>query len=350
MQYKAERIAPQLRGPGIWESIKELISSPPKTFDVLQLEVSSVCPARCTYCPHTTMREHWKNSFMSEQTYANAWSLFRQSRRVHLQGWGEPFLHERFFDFVELARRADCSVSTTSCGMFMDEKLALRLVKSGVDIIAFSLAGTTPAGNSSRVQADFEQVCAAIKLLQKIRKEHMAVHLEVHLAYLLLASGVDELYRLPDLLDELDAHAAVVSTMDFIPSTEMTHEAFMPWEQEKIAQAREVLEEVAVSATKRGRDIYYSLPLPEPRNNCLEHISSSLYIAANGDVSPCIYVNLPTDTVDPLRRVYGNVNTQDPFEIWHSPAFTAFRQGLLTGESDENCKNCPKRFAVGNRE
>lgn len=342
--------APGLRGPGVWEMVKGLLTGSPKLFDVLQVEVSSACPARCVYCPHTTRAAVWRSEAMSAATYAAAWPLMRNARRVHLQGWGEPFLHRRFFDFVELARRADCQVSTTSCGLIMNEDLALKIVKSGLDVVAFSLAGTSEAGNRARQGAPFGRVCAAIKELQRVRKARMAVHLEVHVAYLVLASQIDELRGLPDLIDELEAHAAVVSTMDFIPSPELAHEAFMPWERDKIARARAVLEEISAVAAARGREIYYSLPEPEPRRACLEHIERSLYIAADGSVSPCIYVNLPTIEDDPLRRVYGNVNDGDPLAVWNDPAYAAFRRGLAEGEPDANCRDCPKRYAVGNRE
>lgn len=342
--------APHLKGPGLWESILSIAGSRPKMFDVLQIEVSSSCPARCIYCPHTTKADIWKSGVMSAETYAAAWPLFRQSHRVHLQGWGEPFLHKRFFDFVALARRADCQVSTTSCGLLMSEELAVKIVKSGLDVVAFSLAGVSEGGNYSRQGAPFGRVCEAIRTLQRVRKDLYGVHLEVHIAYMALASQIEEMRGIPALLEELDAHAAVVSTMDFIPSAEMADEAFMPWEQEKIAHARAVLEDVASEAAAGGRDVFYSLPVPEPRATCLEHIERSLYISAEGEVSPCIYVNLPTNEEDPLRRVYGNVNHGDPLAIWSNPEYQAFRKGLAEFKPDENCVDCPKRYAVGNRE
>lgn len=342
--------APHLRGPGVWETVRSLVAPPSKMFDVLQIEVTSACLANCSYCPRTVQRERWKNAYMSDQTYANAWPLFRQARRVHLQGWGEPLLHRRFFDFVELARRADCQVSTTSCGLLMNEGIAAKLSRSGVDIIAFSLAGTDQPGNASRGEDAFERVTQGIHILQKTRKALMAVHLEIHIAYMLLASRIEDLRGLPGLLGELDAHAAVVSTLDFIPSADMAHEAFMPWEQDKIAHARAVLEEVAAQARADGRAVFYSLPVPEARDTCLEHIERSLYISSDGSISPCIYVNLPTKGEDPLRRVYGNLNHDDPLGIWASPGYQAFRRGLATREPDANCRDCPKRYAVGNRE
>lgn len=341
---------PAFKEPGVLGLIKELFSGGPRVFDVIQVEVTSQCPSLCSYCPHSTKQDIWKKRHMSDEVFAGLWPMLRQSRRVHLQGWGEPFLHPRFFDFVAFARKAGCQVSTTTCGLFMTEEYAVRLVKSGVDIVAFSLAGSDAESNAVRHGSDFYKVIESIHLLQAVRKKLMGVHMEVHLAYLVLASQVNSLKDLPALMNELDVHAAVVSTMDYIPSLALESEAYMPWEQEKIAVARKLLEEVSAAAQENGREVFYSLPMPEPRNTCLEHIERSSFVDAEGHISPCIYVNLPTSEDDPLRRVYGKVGKDDPMQVWNSPEYTAFRQGLATGRPDDNCADCPKRYAVGNRE
>ncbi|MDL2307370.1 radical SAM protein, partial [Desulfovibrio sp. OttesenSCG-928-C06] len=354
--------SPALKGPGIITSVLEAFFGAPRRFEVLQIEVTSHCPASCSYCPHSTMKDGWLSRHMSAATFAALWPLLRQAKRVHLQGWGEPLLHPRFFDFVEVARRAGCRVSTTSCGLMMNGDIARRLVRSGIDVIAFSLAGTDEASNASRRGAPFSKVCESIKILQQVRKKLVGVHLEVHIAYLLLASGLDALDRLPELLEELEAHSAVVSTMDFIAAPELAPEAFMPHESEKIAAARAVLERVSARSAEQGRNIYYSLPVPQARADCLENVGSSMYIDADGRISPCIYVNLPlADSVDyPLRRVFGRAGDDDPLEVWERPEFNRFREAVKSGAADvasaaesancqldANCLDCPKRFAIG---
>ncbi len=99
----------------------------------------------------------WQSRLVEDQTFAALWPLMRQCVRVHLQGWGEPFLHPRFLDFVRVALRAGCAVSTT-CGLRMDEALAEAIVDSGMDVVAFSLAGTDEASNASRRGIPFARV------------------------------------------------------------------------------------------------------------------------------------------------------------------------------------------------
>lgn len=342
---------PARKGPGIWRMIRETFGSKRRLLDVAQIEVTSLCGGGCVYCPHTTMREHWKARHMRAETFAALWPLLLETGRVHLQGWGEPLLHPRFLDFVRFARRADCSVSTTTCGLVMNKALAEGIVASGIDIIAFSLTGVTEAANNAaRKGVPLDRLLSSIRLLQDVRRQKMGVHLEVHFAYLMLAGTMNEVALLPDLMEELGVHAAVVSTLDYVPSPEWRDEAFAPEETEKIDAARALLQETARTAAAKGLALYYSLPLKRPRPTCLEHPERSVYVDADGNLAPCIYVNLPHSLDDPMRRVYGSCREEDPLAVWHKPAFAAFRDGLATCEPDVPCLNCPKRFAAGNRE
>lgn len=300
---------------------------------------------------------------MEAETFARIWPLLRQAGQAHLQGWGEPLLHPRFLDFAAVARRAGCRVSTTTCGLRMDEELAANIIRVGINLVAFSLAGTDEQSNAARQGAPFDKVCQSVKTLRAARGGKKEARPEIHIAYLLLASQLDALRRLPELLEELDVQAAVVSTMDFIAAPELADEAYLSHQGEKIAEARAVLREVAARATAKGRSVFYSLSVPEPRRDCLENIARSLYIDAEGQVSPCIYVNLPVRDREAavlgsapasmgeglLRRVFGRADEGDLSCVWEDAAYRRFRQGLAGGVPDQNCLECPKRFAVGNR-
>jgi MoaA/NifB/PqqE/SkfB family radical SAM enzyme len=335
----------EFREPGFWESLKEAFLGTRRQLDCIQVEVTSRCPGRCTYCPHTTLRDQWQSRDMDMDTFGRLWPLMRRSGRVHLQGWGEPFLNPAFFSMAALARKAGCQVSTTTCGLRIDAQLAVAIVESGIDIVAFSLAGTDAASNASRSGVDFERVCQAVTTLQSVRRERMAVHLEIHFAYLMLASNVEAAAGLPALMQRLGVQAAVISTLDYIPEPELEAEAYRPQEIEKIARAAGILAETAAEARRRGLGFHYELPNPGAAGtNCRENIGRSLFIAADGSMSPCVYVNVPAHVADPKRRVFGNVRERDPIEIWESPDFRRFRERLACGEPDLPCRSCPKRF------
>ena len=331
-----------LRGPGVLQMVRELFVR--RELECLQVEVTSFCPGKCVYCPHTTHAETWNSRNMAPETYASLWPVMRKAARVHLQGWGEPLLNPWFFDYVGLARRADCSVSTTTCGLRMDERIARKIVQSGLDIVAFSLAGTDDASNASRAGVPFSYVERAVQQLQKTRKELNGVHLEVHIAYLMLASNIEAVRRLPELMDKWDVHAAVVSTMDYIPSLKMTHEAFAPHERGKIEAAREVLEEVAEKVKASGRDFYASLPAEVPAPCCRERSHRTLYADADGNISPCVYLNVPFADACARRAVFGSAVSMPWEKIWNLPEYEEFRRRVQTSDPPDVCRNCAKRF------
>ena len=338
-----------LPGPSLWDSILSVFRGE-RLLRCVQVEVSSFCPGRCSYCPHSTKRGAWRSRHMDAAVFAALWPLLRHVDRVHLQGWGEPLLHPRFGDFAATAARAGCLVSTTTCGLGMTEHTAALLAGGLLDMVAFSLAGTDAASNSARQGVGFEETCAAIALLQeaKARAQTQPGARQgwpaIHLAYLLPASGLDAVRRLPALMEALKVPVAVVSTLDYIAAPGLEQEAFAPHETEKIAAARAVLRETAAEAHKRGFALHYSLPGPVPAPMCSEHIDRCLYVDAEGHVSPCIYVNLPTNENDPCRRIFGNVLETPALEIWNSPDYSAFRAALASGKPDLPCLHCAKRF------
>lgn len=333
----------QAPGPGFWETLGELLPGRRRPIDNLQVEITTRCPGRCTYCPHTHLAHRWQTADMPPRTFGRLWPLLRRSRRVHLQGWGEPLLHEDFFAMAALARRAGCAVSTTTCGLSLTEDQALRLVTSGLDIVAFSLTGTDPTSNAARRGVGFERVTAAVETLQRVRWARQAVHLEIHFAYLLLASTMEAVRGLPALMQRLGVHAAVVSTLDYVPHPELAGEAFAPQEAAKCMQAEAILQETAAEARSLGLGFDWSLP-GGAGPGCRENSGRSLFVAVDGSLAPCVFTRLPLAGDDPHRLAFGNAATDDTLAVWESDAFRRFRASLASGTPHPRCRGCPKHL------
>ncbi len=332
--YKARPLADRLR---------RALFGDARPFDCVQVEVTSLCPGQCSYCPHTTRRDVWKNRHMSEETFAALHPIVRRARRVHLQGWGEPLLNPCFFSFASAARLAGCAVSTTTCGLHVTANIARKLVDCGLDIVAFSLTGVDEAGNAFRKGIPLSAVTAGIAALQEARRQAKSPVPHIHLAYLLLASQVEAVTGLPALMARLNVSTAVVSTLDYMAAPELQDEAFAPGDR-RIGAALDVLRRAAAQAKADGRHIHYGLPGTTPRRECAEHIQSCLYVDAEGECSPCVYCNPPFVQQDEGRRVFGTVRHTTPLKIWDSPEFRRFRTAQASERPDGVCLACPKRF------
>jgi len=330
--------------PGLIGNLRRVLLGETRPFDCLQIEVSSRCPGKCSYCPHTTKQDVWRSRHMEDATFAALAPLIRKTKRVHLQGWGEPLLHPRFFDYAAAAARAGCAVSTTTYGLTVNDANATRLTACGIDIAAFSLAGVDEASNAARAGIPFGGVRDGILALNRAKRRAGSEYPRVHLAYLLLASGTEHIARLPDLMHGLDVPVAVVSTLDYIAAPGLEAEAYAPHETEKIEHARALLAGAAERAAGMGRTLHYSLPGTHGRNDCNERVQSCMYIDAEGVIAPCIYVNLPTEEHDPQRRAFGSARERNPLEIWNDPAYARFRARLASDDPDLPCIACAKRF------
>ena len=71
-----------LKAPSIWDSVCDLLK--PRELECLQVEVTSCCPGRCTYCPHTTRADVWRSRHMQPETFAALYPIMKKTTRVHL--------------------------------------------------------------------------------------------------------------------------------------------------------------------------------------------------------------------------------------------------------------------------
>ena len=138
----------------------------------------------------------------------------------------------------------------------------------------------------------------------------------------------------------------VVSTLDMPVLPDHRRLAFAPEETEKITAARALLEEAAARAAADGRRIRYGLPQSRPIHACREDIDKSCYVDADGNISPCIYVNVPcaqpSATASPW--VFGQLPHDDALAVWQRPEFADFRGDLCHDAPPPPCVRCPKRY------
>lgn len=323
--------------------------------DWIQVEITSACNAACTYCPRTVYRRNWRDRSMSLKMFQRLLPTLRKTSLAYLQGWGEPFLHPDFSAMVHLAKQAGCSVGVTSNGMLLTEERIRRVTEAGLDILAFSLAGTTPAVNdATRVGTSLEKVLEKIGMVQKIKAQLRSSTPAVHIAYMLLRSGLQDLEGLPRLMAEHGVGQAVVSVLDFEPSLEWSEEVLtMRTHQERHA-LENLFSKVREQGARLGSTIHVPRSGPKKKDDpvCLENALRSMFVSADGQVSPCVYANVPVDRVEyaqqglimPYHQVtFGNISENILPRIWHNPEYVQFRKQLAQGDPPTICRNCAKR-------
>lgn len=317
-------------------------------WDWIQVEVTTRCNALCSYCPRTVYGKIWPERDLPMDLYLRLLSDLPRARYVHLQGWGEPFLHPELFQMVELSRKAGCMVGTTTNGTLMNQELAQRIVETGFQVVAFSLAGTGPANDAIRKGAPLKKVLEGMSLLAGARAEAGSKTPEIHIAYMLLPSAADELVKLPEILDGIPVSQVVVSTLDCVLDPSLEKEVIgepAPW-------LISCLDEVGGRLSARGTVLHYQLG--EKANTswpCTENVLRALVVGADGEVCPCVYTNVDVPRGrqfragehKPLERLsFGNLAQRSLRSIWEDPAYVGFRHTFSRGPLPAQCQTCPK--------
>jgi MoaA/NifB/PqqE/SkfB family radical SAM enzyme len=322
--------------------------------DWIQVEVTTRCNAACVYCPQRRFLREWKSRDMSMDTFRRLLPAFQNARFVHLQGWGEPLLNPDLFHMIREAKQKGCQVGTTTNAVLWTDEISDLMVELGVDLVAFSLAGTDETQDLVRCGTRVRDVREAIRSLNHAKQRHGADRPSIHLAYMVLRSGLEDATRLPDFLDGLGVDEVVMSTLDFVPSEELESETLIPQKHHEYENIRSVFAQAAEEGKKRGLSLHFRLQAPgKKRSTCTENVLNALVVSATGDVCPCVFAGLPLRTqrdknveVQEARKrlCFGNVNAQFLMEIWQSAAYKEFRHAHERGQPPLLCAGCPKLF------
>ena len=334
--------------------LHRLFSRSLPALDWIQVEVTSHCNAACSYCPCTRYRDRWQNRHMRLETFKKILPFCSPTSLIFLQGWGEPFLNPDFFEMIALAKNQGCRVGTTTNGTLTGKETLTRIVDLGVDIIAFSLAGTDASNDNIRKGTRLKQVLKRIECLNSLKQNRQALRPDIHIAYMLLRSGLKDMEKLPDLLAGLNLSQTVISSLDFIPDSRLAEETIVSNKGE-LADVLTCLNGVVEDGASRGIDIHYQISGGEPQPSCSENVLRSLMVSSDGTVSPCVFTNMPishddedhqerTESYIPLHL--GNIHALPLDKIWWQKKARTFRRSFAHHQYLPPCVDCPKRRII----
>jgi radical SAM protein with 4Fe4S-binding SPASM domain len=132
---------------------------------MLLLDITNVCNLRCIHCPHSQKqnRNNDKPIYMTWEQYSNVigeLSQYEGPCLLHIVGDGEPLLHPKIIDMIDLAKRqTKCILNITTNGTMLFPGISNTLLNIGIDIIEVSVdAFTKTVYQKIRIGASYEQV------------------------------------------------------------------------------------------------------------------------------------------------------------------------------------------------
>ena len=113
----------------------------------LQIEVSSLCNARCVYCAHSKKNHGVYEGNMSlelfERILEDAKQFPNKFKVVEMFGFGEPLCNPNLEKMIVMVKNANLAekINFTTNGLLITPERANSLIDAGVDIIRISLQG-----------------------------------------------------------------------------------------------------------------------------------------------------------------------------------------------------------------
>ncbi len=338
----------------MFDSIKQFLNEQPPRLQWLQIEVTSRCNASCVYCPRTVYRKNWINRDFPPDLFKSLYPSLGKARIVHLQGWGEPFLHPEIFSMIRMTRQVGCKVYTTTNGTLMTDNVIEEIINSGLSMISFSLAGFGETNARIRPGTDSEEVINSVERINMKKRELGKKYPKIHLAYILLNSTIQDVRLIHEKLAGTGIEEVIISTLDFVPEENLQIEAIRPGIDSNYSYILNELNLASELCSKAGLKLYYRLPYPDILNPlCTEKVLKSAYIGSGGDVFPCAYMALSARDVSHMSDggmvpykgfSTGSLRETSFPKIWHGNDSRQFRNSFFTGGYFPMCRACPKRM------
>ena len=274
----------------------------------LQVEVTSRCTRCCAVCPRSALAGRWLDGDLSE----DHWHLLRPdlklAEHLHLQGWGEPLLHPRLEIMVADGQAAGCRVGLTSNGDLLRDATSW-IVAAPLDVLAVSVAGGDESNRRLRGGALTCEILDAVAEVARRRRSRRQPML--HVSFLLTRDNATELEAVVRAAAEAGADAVFVNHLDCTPTAELSELA--AFSDGRVAGSVGGELELAAAAA-RSSGIEIRLPELEPQEmlTCALDPRRVVSVRSDGQVAPCVMLNLPAAGRVPRCTVDGGFEVEAP--------------------------------------
>ncbi|MCC7008737.1 MAG: radical SAM protein [Acidobacteria bacterium] len=271
----------------------------PRLPDIVQIESTNLCNAKCVFCPRDEMerRQGVMKMDLFEKVVDECAALGITHVRVH--NYGEPFLDKQLVAKVRYAKdRGIPEVGMISNGSLITEDIARAMIDAGLDAINISVdAAGKETFERTRVHLKYDAVIGNIQTLARLRTELGKTRPRLILSFVRQGNSADE-------------------------------SAFIQ-EWSRIADKIHITDLHNWAGTLHTRS--------DVRFPCYR-LWQTFTVLWDGRVSLCC-----ADFDG--RHVLGDLRTQSIADVWNSPVYREVRRQHLESGGPEICRSCdlPKK-------
>lgn len=304
----------------------------PKMPEVAQIEITNRCNFTCKMCQRYDLKVPIKN--MDFKLYKKIVDKLDSINEVILTGWGEPFMHSQIFEMITYAKSRGKTVSLTSNGSLLTDKITKQIIESGLDSISFSV-DDIKAPKNSLVHPTTVQIKNIEKFLKKIRSGD--IEMTVTIQSTLHKYQENNIFAVVKWASQVKADMVNINRLDMRFNQELKRPSYNE-EKKFVNQLIKVSDKYNIQTDFRPHiaftgltRILYRLLVPFMGlggRHCLR-IYNYIYINMSGQVTPCCGI--------PLWSA-GNLLKENVDSIWFGNKFNKFRnskfQEAICGKCD----------------
>ena len=311
-------------------------------------ELTARCNLKCQHCRAEAQDDVVSGELTTEEVLRVARSIREKADPIMILTGGEPLSRPDFFAIADECVKLFTRVALATNGTLIDDALARKIADVGIQRVAISFDGATPATHDSfrGIKGSFERALQGFDMLKRVGMSLQAnITVTNH-----------NLHEVEDTLNLMIEHGAdAFHIFMLVPvgcGAEMHEETRLTPQQNEdmltwlFRKSQELAGRIHLKATcapmyfriMREEAHRQGIAMPQgghgmhaATRGCLAG-SGVCFISRTGDVQPCGYLSL----------VVGNVRKQTLDEIWNtSEVFAALRDpGQLTGK----CGACSYRI------
>jgi MoaA/NifB/PqqE/SkfB family radical SAM enzyme len=285
-----------------------------------------------------TESKDWQYQDMPFEDFKKILPYLKDVENVILEGWGESLLYPHLNECIQLVKKEGPRVGFVTSGKGLTEKRVPDLIDAGLDFVGFSIAGTTPETHDAiRVNSHLAEIFNAIRLFDGEKVRQRLDRPKMHLVFLMLKDNISEVPAVPSFAFEMGIKDVVLTNIcHCINAWQDQHRLFI-WEKSE-NEYEEIVRQAEANAKKLNihlkRPSLCAIDVPV----CEENPLRNLYVSAEGEVSPCVYLYPPLPS--PFKRIFRS----EPCWVEKVSFGNIFRQPFSTIWDNENYKNFRNRF------
>ncbi len=291
----------------------------------LSIEPTTACNLACPECPSGLKQFTRPTGRIDLDLHKNILKEVKNTVfYINYYFQGVPFLHPRFLELIQEAKKHKIYTATSTNAHFIDERKAEEIVLSGLDRLIISIDGVTQKTYENyRVKGSLEKVIKGSEHLVKAKKQLQSKTPHLIFQFLVVKPNEHEITQVFELGKKIGIDEVRIKTAQLYDYK--NGNPLMP-DNEKY------------SRYKRQKDGSYKLKY-KTGNHCWRMWSSSVF-TWDGRIVPCCFDK-------DAQHVLGNMKMTSFKEVWADKKYASFRKMILNNRNKiDICQNCSEGSKV----